>query len=130
MLEEQAEKVKAIGGDDIWSSTNLYRHLQRLQTLAPMSVGNRRLLSRFRSHVGYTRMKWSLVLGSTPFSFVSAMVLPNERVVLTTKQPIPPTAIKPSSTITLHGTIDYIATAADRSVVGEVFVLSGCLLPD
>jgi len=61
------------------------------------------------------------------FFRVSAMVLPNERVVLITKQP---TAVSPSSTTTLHGTVDYIATVADRSVVGKILSgLSGSLLP-
>ena len=33
--------VKAKGKNDVWSSENLYLHLQRLQTLVPESVGNR-----------------------------------------------------------------------------------------
>jgi len=45
-LKKQAEKVKAVGEDDIWSSANFHRHLQRLLTLVPMSVGNRHLLAR------------------------------------------------------------------------------------
>lgn len=32
--------VKAKGKNDVWSSENLYLHLQRLQTLVPKSVGN------------------------------------------------------------------------------------------
>jgi len=46
-LEEQVEKVKAVGKNDVWSSANLYHHLQRLLTLVPNSVGNRPLLVRF-----------------------------------------------------------------------------------
>ena len=37
---EQANKIHAIGKDDIWSSVNLFRHLERLQMLIPHSVGN------------------------------------------------------------------------------------------
>jgi len=40
VLAEQAKKTQVVGKDDIWSSENLYRHLLRLQTLVPKSVGN------------------------------------------------------------------------------------------
>jgi len=46
VLVEQAEKTKVVGQDDFWSSGNLYRHLQHLQTLVPKLVGIRHLSVR------------------------------------------------------------------------------------
>lgn len=40
-LGELVGKVRAVGKDDIWSSENLYRHLERLLTILPKSVGSR-----------------------------------------------------------------------------------------
>ena len=37
---EQVNKIQAIGKDDIWSSANLFRHLERLQTLISKLVRN------------------------------------------------------------------------------------------
>jgi len=56
------------------------------------------------------------------FFRVSAMVPSDERVVLTMEQHIPPTAVGPSSTTTLHGIVDYTAAIVDESVVGGIFV--------
>ena len=62
-LAEQVKKIQVVGKDDIWSSENLYCHLQRLQMLVPKSVSNRHLFVRRSSHVGTTRMKQPLALG-------------------------------------------------------------------
>ena len=57
------------------------------------------------------------------FFRVSAMVPPDEMMVLSVEQQIPPTTVKPSSSTTLHGFIDYTAATAVKSVAGKV----GCL---
>jgi len=54
------------------------------------------------------------------FFRVSAIVPPNETMVLSVQRRIPPTAIKPSSSTTLHGVIDYIAVTADKPVAGKI----------
>jgi len=38
--EERAEEMKLVGKDDVWSSANLYAHLQRIQTVILRPVGN------------------------------------------------------------------------------------------
>jgi len=102
VLVEQARKTQVIGKDDIWSSENLYRHLQRLQTLIPKSneAAARAWIDAF-------------------FFRVSAMVPPDEMMVLSMEQQIPPTAVKPSSSTTLHGIIDYTAATAVKSVADK-----------
>ncbi|KAF8323470.1 uncharacterized protein EI90DRAFT_3130339 [Cantharellus anzutake] len=102
VLAELAKKTQVVGKDDIWSSENLYRHLQRLETLVPKSneAAARAWIDAF-------------------FFRVSAMVPPDEMMVLSVEQQIPPTAVKPSSSTTLHGFIDYIAATAVKSVADK-----------
>jgi hypothetical protein len=54
------------------------------------------------------------------FFRVSAMVPPNKMMVLSMGQQIPPTAVKLSSSTTLHGFIDYIAATAVKSEAGKI----------
>ncbi|CAA7266397.1 unnamed protein product [Cyclocybe aegerita] len=105
VLAEQVQKTKVVGQDDIWSSINLYRHLERLQTL-----------------IGRPKNEAAARAWTDAFLFrVSAMVLQNETMVLSMKQSIPPTAMKSPSSTTLHGVVEYTAEAADRSV-DEIFL--------
>ena len=53
------------------------------------------------------------------------MVPPNEMMVLSVEQQIPPTAVKPSSSTALHGFIDYTAATAIKSLASKI---AACLV--
>jgi hypothetical protein len=48
------------------------------------------------------------------------MVPPDEMMVLSVEQQIPHTVVKPSSSTTLHGFIDYTAATAVKSVASNI----------
>ena len=53
-------------------------------------------------------------------------------MVLSVEQQIPPTTVRPSSSTTLHGFVDYTAATAVKSVAGkpDACLASDCPLPD
>jgi len=59
------------------------------------------------------------------------MMPQDKTLVLSLEQKVPPTTVKPSSTTTLHGIIDYTAVKLSIPDAGEAFIwftsLSPCL---
>jgi hypothetical protein len=61
--EERAVKTVSLGQSELWSSTNLYRQLELLETLVPRTVCDNLLILLPLTYS--TRTKQALVLGLT-----------------------------------------------------------------
>ncbi|PBK67682.1 hypothetical protein ARMSODRAFT_1020214 [Armillaria solidipes] len=94
------EKTTDLGKDKLWSSNNLHRHLNGLETLVPQtSEANAR--------------PWIDAF----FFRVSAMVPTGMRMVLNMEHTIPATVLHPTTSTTLAGQIDYSAVVAEENVI-------------
>ncbi|KAF8804113.1 hypothetical protein BYT27DRAFT_7108337 [Phlegmacium glaucopus] len=89
--EVRVAAMEELGMTEHWSSEGLYRHLRVLQKLVPRAVSNA-----------------SRVWIDSFFFRASAMVPQSKQLVLSLKQSVPATTVKPFS-FTLGGYIDYTA---------------------
>ena len=120
--KERVEETRLIGEDDIWSSANLYAHLERLQTLIPKLVSKPPLSYEMLDLMGYQNEAAARAWIDAFFFRLSAMMPQDQTLVLSLEQKVPPTAVKPSSTTTLHGIIDYTAVKLSKTNAGEAFI--------
>ncbi|KAF8237674.1 hypothetical protein L208DRAFT_1421509 [Tricholoma matsutake] len=95
--EKRIGATTSLGEDELWSSANLYRQLLVLETLIPRTTeaSARAWIDAF-------------------FFRVSAMLPPNQRMVLSMEHAVPATTISPSSLSTLSGFVDYTAVVASQ----------------
>jgi len=101
--EERAVKTVSLGQSELWSSTNLYRQLELLETLVPRTneASARAWIDAF-------------------FFRASAMLSPDQHMVLNMEHLVPPTAISPSSLLTLSGIVDYTAIIVRQEVAASL----------
>jgi len=101
--------TSVLGKEKLWSSTNLYRHLEVLKTLVPNSETNEE-----------GARPWTDAF----FFRTSAMVSSNKQMVISLEQVVQRTAIHPSSSTkqALTGLIDYVALIADDHLADMFFL--------
>ncbi|KAG6916734.1 hypothetical protein DXG01_005554 [Tephrocybe rancida] len=97
---ERVEKSRLVGKDQFWSSAGMYQHLALLERLIP------------RDNEAASRA-WI----DTFFFRASAMVGPEQRMVLDMENCIPVTAINPLSLATISGYTNYTALVAEADII-------------
>ncbi|KAH9979063.1 hypothetical protein BGW80DRAFT_1222200 [Lactifluus volemus] len=93
-LEDRIVMTASLGQNELWSSANLYRQLQLLESLTRASA------------------PWIDAF----FFRVSAMLPPNKRMALIMEHIVPAATIDPSSLSSLSGFVDYTAIVASHCV--------------
>ena len=115
---QRVEETKNLGGDQLWSSDNLWRHLNVLKRLVPKSVclpGHQKEAS--------ARM-WI-----DPFFFrAAAMLPPSERMILSPEITIPATVSREPGLFTLSGVVDYSIAVLEEGHDAGLLFFNLCLL--
>jgi hypothetical protein len=120
---EKAAITSSLGLDQFWSSANFHCHLEALQSLVPNVVSTTYhtfACTYLTSPLHLNQNEKSAHPWIDAFFFrASAMVPPNEQMVLSLEQVIQQT-MHPSSSTTPSGFIDYTAVIADKNHASEL----------
>jgi len=96
---QRAATTSVLGQDKLWSSLNFYRQLELLETLVPT-----------------TNEACARVWIDAFFFRASAMLPSDKHMVLSLEQVVPQITVRPSSSTTLSGFIDYTAVTANEKL--------------
>ncbi len=118
--------TSVLGKEKLWSSTNLYHHLEVLQGLVPNAVSTP--YHTLCMYLNLCQTEESTHPWVDAFFFrTSAMVSSNKQMVLSLEQVISQTAIPPKihplRSTALSGLINYAAVIADNGPASELILL-------
>jgi len=119
---ERAATTSVLGQDKLWSSLNLYRQLELLETLVPTTVSKScyTLLVCLKS---WQNEACARVWIDAFFFRASAMLPSDKHMVLSMEQVVPQITVRPSSSTTLSGFIDYTAVTANERLASKLILL-------